>query len=346
MKGRVRAMQAFVKAMHDGGADILAGTDTPNPYVVPGFAIHDELALLVEAGLSEHEALRAATAQPARYLGRVKEFGRIVPGLRADLLLLEENPLEDIAHTRERAGLVIRGRWLPQEELDRRLEELAASFEREIAAVGEHPLELEYEGEPLFEGRYEMQINGTVVGAERVVVGRTPEGYAFRSFGVQTDATETILSQRCDERFRETDFVYELKTPELDTLISGKRRDGQMTITTSPAQAAIPGEVEVGETTLSNLPALATTQLVALRLQELDVGDEWRFEELEIDAVMRVSKRDNVATFLHHREGVRAYRIESRSDGRVVELETDDQGRLMAVRVRLQIGVVVYVLLD
>src|SRR5262249_16889409 len=74
----------LVRALRDAGAPILAGSDFPNPYVVPGFSMHDELALLVEAGLSPYQALRAATADAARFLGG--DFGTVEGGKRADLL--------------------------------------------------------------------------------------------------------------------------------------------------------------------------------------------------------------------------------------------------------------------
>jgi imidazolonepropionase-like amidohydrolase len=115
---------ARVRALHDAGAHLLAGSDTPNPWVVPGFSLHQELGLLVEAGLTPYEALVAATRAPAEFLGD-DSFGTIEEGKRADLILLEANPLDDIAATREIAGVSIRNRWLPRSELDAMLERVA-----------------------------------------------------------------------------------------------------------------------------------------------------------------------------------------------------------------------------
>lgn len=98
-----RALQN-VRALHAAGVDILAGTDAPNPGTAHGISIHGELELLVRAGLEPAEALAAATAVPARRFG-ISDRGRIAPGLRADLLLVDGDPLADITATRAIAGV-------------------------------------------------------------------------------------------------------------------------------------------------------------------------------------------------------------------------------------------------
>jgi imidazolonepropionase-like amidohydrolase len=109
-RGR-RQRLALVKALVDAGAGVLVGSDTPNPFVVPGLATIEEIRLFVEAGLTPEQALAAATREAARFLGQEKEFGTIAPDLRADLLLLAANPLENIAHLDRRIGVMARGRW-------------------------------------------------------------------------------------------------------------------------------------------------------------------------------------------------------------------------------------------
>ena len=110
---------AAVRELHAAGAPLLAGTDTPNAFVMPGFALHDELELMVRAGLSPAAALRTATWEPARYFGREKEFGTV-----ADLVLLDANPLEDIRNTRKIAGVVANGRWIPKPAIDAMLDQV------------------------------------------------------------------------------------------------------------------------------------------------------------------------------------------------------------------------------
>jgi imidazolonepropionase-like amidohydrolase len=106
-----------VGAMRRAGVEFLAGTDAANPYILPGFSLHDELGLLVQAGLTPMEALQAATLNPARFLGREHDFGTVAPGKIADLVLLDANPLEDIGNTRQIAAVVYGGKLFPRASL-------------------------------------------------------------------------------------------------------------------------------------------------------------------------------------------------------------------------------------
>jgi cytosine/adenosine deaminase-related metal-dependent hydrolase len=117
----VELRRRVIKALRDAGAGILLGADTPQVFNVPGFATLQELSALVAAGLTPYEALEAGTRNPARYFGLEASFGTVAVGKRADLLLLTANPLIDIASVRQRAGVMLAGRWLPAEEIERRL---------------------------------------------------------------------------------------------------------------------------------------------------------------------------------------------------------------------------------
>ncbi len=114
-------------ALHRAGVPLLAGTDAFGVGIIPpGRSLHAELEILVEAGLTPYQALRTATVEPARFLGREHEFGRIAPGQRADLVLLAANPLADIRTLAEPRGVMLRGRWLPRDSLDAMLADLRA----------------------------------------------------------------------------------------------------------------------------------------------------------------------------------------------------------------------------
>lgn len=104
---RLRA--ELVGRMHDAGVTILVGTDASNPFVLPGISIHTELAMLVRAGMTPAEVLRAATLENARYLDAADRIGSVAVGKEADLLLLDANPLEDIAATRQIAAVIVNG---------------------------------------------------------------------------------------------------------------------------------------------------------------------------------------------------------------------------------------------
>lgn len=116
----------LVARLHAGGVPLLAGTDAPPGVgVVPGASLHRELARFVAAGLSPLEALRTATVNPASFLGK-SDFGTVAKGNVADLVLLDANPLEDIANTRRVAAVVASGRYYSREDLDRILAEVEA----------------------------------------------------------------------------------------------------------------------------------------------------------------------------------------------------------------------------
>src|SRR5919201_905900 len=107
--------------MRRAGVEFLAGTDALNPFCFPGFSLHDELALLVSAGLTPMEALQAATRNPARYLGTIDTFGTIEKGKTADLVVLDADPLADIHNTTRIAGVIVGGRYFPKTALDEML---------------------------------------------------------------------------------------------------------------------------------------------------------------------------------------------------------------------------------
>ena len=111
----------IVGAMRKAGVPILAGTDTGNPFCFPGFSLHEELALLVIAGLTPVEALRAATLNPAEFFGLDKTLGTIDQGKIADLVLLDANPLEDIRNTQRINAVISNGRLFDRKALDKML---------------------------------------------------------------------------------------------------------------------------------------------------------------------------------------------------------------------------------
>lgn len=106
---RRRGLMQALKAAHDAGMRIVGGTDTSNPFVFPGYSMHHELELMVEAGLTPMEALVAATRTAAEMMKKEDVFGTIEPGKRADLLVLSANPLDDIRNTRTLERVILHG---------------------------------------------------------------------------------------------------------------------------------------------------------------------------------------------------------------------------------------------
>jgi imidazolonepropionase-like amidohydrolase len=115
----------FTKVFHDKGGQLMTGTDSLLPRLVPGFAVHQELQEMVAVGLTPYEALRTSTTIPYEYLGEAAEAGTIEPGKRTDLILVDSNPLEDVSAASKIAGVLMRGRWIPKQEMDGRMRAIA-----------------------------------------------------------------------------------------------------------------------------------------------------------------------------------------------------------------------------
>ena len=133
---QIRTSLAFqrklLKALFDAGVPLMCGTDAPEVGPLPGFGIHDELQEFVNDGLTPYEALRTATVNVARYLRHDGEFGTVETGKHADLVLLEGNPLVAIASTRRVTGVMVRGEWLPKAQLARMVDDVPASYQRDL----------------------------------------------------------------------------------------------------------------------------------------------------------------------------------------------------------------------
>jgi imidazolonepropionase-like amidohydrolase len=127
MRGFETALLA-VRALHDAGVRLVAGTDTPNPFLIPGFSIHEELKCLVDAGLTPYEAIRAATHDAADFVGALDEWGTLAKGQRADLILVTDNPLEDVSNISKQIGVMVRGRWFTKQDLDPMLNKVAKKY--------------------------------------------------------------------------------------------------------------------------------------------------------------------------------------------------------------------------
>jgi imidazolonepropionase-like amidohydrolase len=128
-----RAMrQQFLRAAHEAGVPILMGTDSPQLFNVPGFALHREIPLMLDAGMSPYEVLLSGTRRVAEYveqaLGQPGDFGTIEVGHRADLLLVDGNPLEDMDRLRDPVGVLVDGRWVGRDAIRSGLEAIAAKY--------------------------------------------------------------------------------------------------------------------------------------------------------------------------------------------------------------------------
>lgn len=123
---RFMAVRAkIIKALDDADAGLLLGADSPQVMQVPGWATHGELKALVASGLTPYRALRAGTINVARFFGTEDRTGSVTVGKEATLILVDGNPLQNVENAGRISGVVLRGQWLPKEELDKTLAALA-----------------------------------------------------------------------------------------------------------------------------------------------------------------------------------------------------------------------------
>ncbi len=125
----------LVKAIYDAGGRVMAGSDTPEWLHLYGYTLHLEMIDLRDAGLSNYAALETATRNPALFFGTFAKTGTIEKSKRADLVLLDANPLEDVANTQKRAGVMLKGKYYSQAEMDQWLEAIAPRFQRALDEV-------------------------------------------------------------------------------------------------------------------------------------------------------------------------------------------------------------------
>jgi imidazolonepropionase-like amidohydrolase len=133
-----RFQQRLIRDLVDAKVNILAGTNCPgSPGTWAGFSLHDDLQLLVEGGMTPAQALKTATLNPARFLKREDEIGQVKTGMRADMVLLEKNPLDRIENTVTIQAVVVRGRYLDRSALDELLKQArAAAAKARPPAIG------------------------------------------------------------------------------------------------------------------------------------------------------------------------------------------------------------------
>ncbi len=272
----------LVGILHEAGAPMLAGTDAPNPFVVHGFAIHEELQFFVDAGLSPYEALLTATRAPAVFLGELDSAGTIAVGKRADLVLLDADPLSDIAATRNPAGVVANGVWRSRQDLAALLDAIAASYEKP---------------DDWFEGIdpparntsmtvFDLTFNGDMVGAaRRATFDDDPGRFAVQSrWGTGGDAGFSSYDVRIDDSSAITAIDYETKSGASSA--SATVRVAGSSVTIDAAQMDGSASTESFELAEGGKLVIALSTCVdplLAGLAGLQVGETFEFEALVLE---------------------------------------------------------------
>ena len=272
----VIARRAMVRALDRAGAHLLIGTDTGNPFVVPGFAVSDEIVMFVEAGVSPWAALRAATSGAAEYLGLTEEMGSIAPGRRADLLLVSGNPLDDITNLRRREGVMLRGVWHSASDLNARLERRAASFAAAKSQFDGIPSPT-LDGTRELTARFEMRNGGILANEQRLFIFKRADG--TRVALAELKAGDMTGMARESVGLAEGGGSYRLEYPGgilmgLLGVLEASREAGHLRVTVRPPfGAGIERSLAVQDGAFLHGATLAPDVVLYERLGKLAVGE-------------------------------------------------------------------------
>jgi imidazolonepropionase-like amidohydrolase len=274
MQRRVALHKKLTKALADAGVGILLGTDESLPLVVPGVSVHEELQLLVDAGLTPYQAIKAGTSDAAKYLKASDKFGTVAVGKRADLILLEGNPLNYVSNVQKRVGVMIRGQWLTASKLQEMLDEMAASHTAPKAWFRNMP-DLPTKGSREFFGRYEITINNLPKGEERFAVEKLPNGNHLIVSQLATTETEERYTM-----LLETDEGKNTNTLDLES--DGQEGRGNIRLLQANNKLQVTGrlpvigdvniEENVSSDVLLDAPNLSADVLLSQKLRQLAVG--------------------------------------------------------------------------
>ncbi len=232
------ALEDILRKLHEAGVPIVPGSAAPNPWMLPGEALHDELDAYVRAGMSPLEALRCATTTAAGAIGVEDQRGSLREGLIADLLVSSEDPRESLAGLRRPSGLVVRGVWLDEAYLSE-LRDTLVELQQEARVQAALPLEVPRpelpEGTVVLEGRVESQAFERVVAAEEYWVVRCFDGQTAWCSRMVTPASIGVApsSQTLVQRFegdKFTSFELDVESGDFKFRVEGLMLGGQLRI--------------------------------------------------------------------------------------------------------------------
>jgi imidazolonepropionase-like amidohydrolase len=310
-----------VAALAAAGAPLLIGTDSGVPFVIPGEALHDEIELMVAAGVPRPQVLRAATAGAWRYLGQPREAGIVEAGARADLLLVASDPLTGPLPLVP-DGAMVRGRWLPRAELEAKLADIAARAAAPADPWAAAP-PLPADGAPL---RYDVTLDGTWVGAERLAI--TAAGGHRAIAGQIVDPGSALdTTYRITRDAAQLTAAYHTFTGEL----TGKLAGGALVVTgTDMSHQPVSLRAPVPPGAFLAGPGIAGLVPVVERLAGLPPGGRRTLTALEIGFPAIVTARHTVVR-RPDAGGNRVYAVTTTRDGATAtsELVVDRDGLIV-----------------
>jgi len=290
----------LVSMLHQQRVKIVAGTDAGYPGVLPGFSMHGpygELQNLAEAGLSHYEALQAATALAAEFLGIADRVGTVSVGKVADLLLLDGNPLDDLSNAARIEGVFLQGRYIQKQELNQRLEAVATIYANGRDRFADLPLPPQ-SSEREFVARFELSSGGCVHGEERVLIYGPKSGkrrIVAQSSIDPSQSTKTTVVAEISKHFRVERVEVNRQGPEGTSRLS-MIRQGETALISGrrPYYGDLSLREQIDQRTILAGPILSdeivfdmagTFFLASDRLAKLAAGQslELKLKQLELD---------------------------------------------------------------
>jgi len=272
---RARILAALAAAR----APLLVGTDTGNPFVIPGESLHEEIELMVAAGVPRAQVMRAATAGASEYLGAPHDAGIVEVGARADLLLVGSDPLEAPLPLVP-DGVMVRGKWLARAELQAKLAEITKRVATPLPAdrwEGVPPLA--GEGKVIHQAHYDMTLGGVPVGEERLAVGvvggkRVVVAQSVADFGGRVQVSYRLAPDST---------ALAVKSPAGALQLSGKVTGGKLAVTgTDAAGKPLSFSAALPAGGFLSGPGVGGTIALADKLTGMKVGDHRALASLEL----------------------------------------------------------------
>jgi imidazolonepropionase-like amidohydrolase len=281
----IQVLMKVTQSLEKATAKLLLGTDAPSRFVIPGFSAHEELRNLVQSGLSPYEALQAATINAAEFVGHAGEFGTVEEGKSADLILLRGNPLKDISNTQKLAGVMVRGKWIPEQELHVMLAEVPSSFDYHGDRL--FPASSPSKKEPEeFSARYQYTFDNLVVGEQRISVYKSPEGKRRIVTQVMNDSPiSSLLSiETLEESASKRKIEFDSKRPEGQGHLEISEEGTAVKIRGKlPYQGDIDYQTELPEGSLFAMSELSSQIFLGEALREMKPGESSKLSIQELD---------------------------------------------------------------
>lgn len=354
--------ERITKRLHRAGGRILLGTDNPNPFVIPGFSIHEELQNLVDAGLSPYEAIKAGTRDAAEFLNRLHDFGTVEVGKKADLILVAANPLESVENVSKRVGVMVHGEWYTEEQLEGILEKLVESYkldQKRIATAFDPDLG-ESKARDVY--RYVVKSTDTELGEERLLVQESSNGYLLASQQVLNSPPHLDnfkMQLAIDMDWIPWSLEFQSSTSEGNSIIHVKRKEETADITgTWPDGETIQLEKKCPRDYLLGSSLFGSYLLIGKHARKLGLGEKMELKMLRLEtdpemgfteATFRVERKpDEKKIFGWQSKLVRTYSVEETTSNASYNdtIHVNENGTIMSLERVEQMGLTRFELIE